>query len=194
MRQIWASESSASTAAGRAPDQHSAQQRLWSSRNPQNALTVRGPPLRSWRDPAVPPEGRGMSLQTVRKERGDLEREKRFLAAHAAGHDRIYRYFRRRTENAATAEDLCAEVFRITWEKTGQDDSLSVTVLFGIAKNVLRNHDRSAVRSAGLLYALQLQRDPNPASMDPRSMTLRASSVPRTARCCSGSLLKARHS
>jgi len=40
-----------------------------------------------------------MSLQTVRKERGDLEREKRFLAAHAASHDRIYRYFRRRTEN-----------------------------------------------------------------------------------------------
>jgi RNA polymerase sigma factor (sigma-70 family) len=100
-----------------------------------------------------------MSLQTVRKERGDLEREKRFLAAHAAGHDRIYRYVRRRTENAATAEDLCAEVFRITWEKTGQDDSLSVMVLFGIAKNVLRNHDRSAVRSASLLGALQLERD-----------------------------------
>jgi RNA polymerase sigma factor (sigma-70 family) len=103
-----------------------------------------------------------MSLQTVRKERGDVEREKRFLAAHAASHDRIYRYFRRRTENAATAEDLCAEVFRITWEKTGQDDSLSVMVLFGIAKNVLRNHDRSVVRSTGLLGALQLERDRGP--------------------------------
>lgn len=103
-----------------------------------------------------------MSLQTVRTERGVLEREKRFLAAHSAGHDRIYRYFRRRTENAATAEDLCAEVFRITWEKTGQDDSLSVMVLFGIAKNVLRNHDRSAVRSAGLLDTLRLQRDEGP--------------------------------
>ncbi|MGY2744171.1 RNA polymerase sigma factor [Pseudarthrobacter sp. O4] len=88
-----------------------------------------------------------------------MEKEKRFLAAHAAGHDRIYRYFRRRTENAATAEDLCAEVFRITWEKTGPDDSLSVMVLFGIAKNVLRNHDRSSVRSAGLLGALQFERN-----------------------------------
>lgn len=87
-----------------------------------------------------------------------MEREKRFLATHAAGHDRIYRYFRRRTENAATAEDLCAEVFRITWEKTGHNESLSVMVLFGIAKNVLRNHDRSTVRSASLLGALQLER------------------------------------
>ncbi|MFE4228661.1 RNA polymerase sigma factor [Arthrobacter sp. NPDC056886] len=99
-----------------------------------------------------------MSLQTVRKERGDLEREKRFLAAHAAGHDRIYRYFRRRTDNAATAEDLCAEVFRIAWEKTGEECALSVMVLFGIAKNVLRNHGRSAIRSASLFGALQLER------------------------------------
>jgi RNA polymerase sigma factor (sigma-70 family) len=99
-----------------------------------------------------------MSLQTVRKERGDLEREKRFLATHAAGHDRIYRYFRRRTESAATAEDLCAEVFRIAWEKSGNRDSLSVLILFGIAKNVLRNHDRSALRAASLLGALQLER------------------------------------
>ena len=100
-----------------------------------------------------------MSLQTVRKGQRDLEREKRFLAAHAAGHDRIYRYFRRRTDSAATAEDLCAEVFRITWEKTAQDEALSVMVLFGIARNVLRNHDRSTLRSATLLGALQLERD-----------------------------------
>ncbi|MCC3275920.1 RNA polymerase sigma factor [Arthrobacter sp. zg-Y20] len=100
-----------------------------------------------------------MSVQSFRKEQRDVDREKCFLAAHAAGHDRIYRYFRRRTENAATAEDLCAEVFRIAWEKTGQEESLSVMVLFGIAKNVLRNHDRSASRSASLLGALQLERD-----------------------------------
>ncbi|MDK1326803.1 RNA polymerase sigma factor [Arthrobacter sp. zg-Y1143] len=100
-----------------------------------------------------------MSVQSFRKEQRDVDREKCFLAAHAAGHDRIYRYFRRRTENAATAEDLCAEVFRIAWEKTGQEESLSVMVLFGIAKNVLRNHDRSASRSVNLLGALQLERD-----------------------------------
>lgn len=101
----------------------------------------------------------GMSLNTVRKARGDLDREKRFLAAHAAGHDRIYRYVRRRTESSATAEDLCAEVFRITWEKTAEHDIPSIMVLFGIAKNVLRNHDRSSLRSARLLGALQLERD-----------------------------------
>lgn len=86
-----------------------------------------------------------------------MEREKRFLAAHAAGHDRIYRYFRRRTDNAATAEDLCAEVFRIAWEKSA-DNSLSIMVLFGVAKNVLRNHDRSLLRSASLIGALRSER------------------------------------
>ncbi|MFH5878643.1 RNA polymerase sigma factor [Arthrobacter sp. NA-172] len=100
-----------------------------------------------------------MSLQTM-GERLDLEREKRFLAAHAAAHDRIYRYFRRRTDGAATAEDLCAEVFRIAWEKSAHGDDLSVIVLFGVAKNVLRNYDRSALRSTGLIDALRLERVP----------------------------------
>lgn len=98
-----------------------------------------------------------MNLQTM-GERVDLEREKRFLAAHAAAHDRIYRYLRRRTDGAATAEDLCAEVFRIVWEKSGHGSDLSAIVLFGVAKNVLRNHDRSVSRSNGLIRALQLER------------------------------------
>lgn len=93
-------------------------------------------------------------------ERMDLEREKRFLAAHAASHDRIYRYFRRRTDGPATAEDLCAEVFRIAWEKSGHGDDLSALVLFGMAKNVLRNHERSLSRSAGLIGAMRLERAP----------------------------------
>jgi len=92
-------------------------------------------------------------------ERVDLEREKRFLAAHTGSHDRIYRFFRRRTDGT-TAEDLCAEVFRIAWEKSGQDAELPVLVIFGIAKNVLRNHDRSLSRSAGLIGALRSERIP----------------------------------
>lgn len=87
-----------------------------------------------------------------------MAREKRFLAAHAASHDRIYRYFRRRTADAATAEDLSSEVFRIAWEKLAGSGELSVMVLFGVAKNVLRNHDRSASRSANLLGALRVER------------------------------------
>lgn len=87
-----------------------------------------------------------------------MEREKRFLAAHAASHDRIYRYFRRRTDSAATAEDLCSEVFRIAWERLAGSGALSVMVLFGVAKNVLRNHDRSASRSANLIGALRAER------------------------------------
>lgn len=97
-------------------------------------------------------------------ERVDLEREKRFLAAHTVAHDRIYRFFRRRTDDAATAEDLCAEVFRIVWEKSATGDDLSVLVLFGVAKNVLRNHDRALSRAAGLISALRLERGPGPQS------------------------------
>ena len=99
-----------------------------------------------------------MSLQTHLGERVDLERQKRFMAAHAACHDRIYRYFRRRTESPSTAEDLCAEVFRIAWEKSGEKEELSAMFLFGVAQNVLRNHLRSAVRSANLMLSLQLER------------------------------------
>lgn len=99
-----------------------------------------------------------MSLQTHLGERVDVERQKRFSTAHAACHDRIYRYFRRRTENPSTAEDLCAEVFRIVWEKSRHQDELSVMVLFGVAHNVLRNHARSAARSASLLSSLYLER------------------------------------
>src|SRR6478672_10341786 len=98
-----------------------------------------------------------MSLQ-IMGERVDLEREQRFLAAHAETHDRIYRYFRRRTDGAPTAEDLSAEVFRIVWEKAGHGDDRAAIVIFGVAKNVLRNHDRSMARSAGLIGALRLER------------------------------------
>ena len=99
-----------------------------------------------------------MSLQTHLGDRVDLDRQKRFTAVHAACHDRIYRYFRRRTENPSTAEDLCAEVFRIVWEKSRHEDEVSVMVLFGVAHNVLRNHLRSATRSANLLSSLYLER------------------------------------
>lgn len=100
-----------------------------------------------------------MSVQVLRKERGELDREQRFLAAHAAAHDRIYRYFRRRTDGPETAEDLCSEVFKIVWEKSSQEDSLSVMVLFGIAKNVLRNHERSVARAANLFGILRRERE-----------------------------------
>jgi RNA polymerase sigma-70 factor (ECF subfamily) len=107
-----------------------------------------------------------MSLLTHLGDRVDLERQKRFTAAHAACHDRVYLYFRRRTGSPSTAEDLCAEVFRIAWEKSRQEDNLSVMVLFGIARNVLRNHLRSLARSANLLSSLYLERVEEAADTD----------------------------
>ncbi|BCW60909.1 RNA polymerase sigma-70 factor, ECF subfamily [Arthrobacter sp. UNCCL28] len=91
-------------------------------------------------------------------DRVEPARQKHFLAAHAACHDKVYRYFRRRTDGASTAEDLTADVFRIAWEKSRQDQELSVLVVFGIARNVLRNHYRSAVRSHNLTQQLERQR------------------------------------
>jgi RNA polymerase sigma factor (sigma-70 family) len=107
-----------------------------------------------------------MSLQTDQGDRVELARQKHFLATHAACHDKVYRYFRRRTEGPSTAEDLCAEVFRIAWERCRTEQELSVLVVFGIARNVLRNHYRSNLRSFNLTQQLELQRMPPPASDD----------------------------
>ena len=99
-----------------------------------------------------------MSVKTDQGDRVEAVREKLFLAAHAACHDKVYRYFRRRSEGASTAEDLTAEVFRIAWEKCCQDQELSVLMVFGIARNVLRNHNRSNARSTNLAHQLERQR------------------------------------
>lgn len=99
-----------------------------------------------------------MRVQTEQGDRVELGRQKRFLVAHAECHDNVYRYFRRRTEGASTAEDLTADVFRIAWEKSRQDQELSVLVVFGIARNVLRNHYRASLRSMNLTQQLERQR------------------------------------
>jgi len=99
-----------------------------------------------------------MRVKTDLGDRVEALREKRFLAAHAACHDQIYRYFRRRADGASAAEDLTAEVFRIAWEKCCQDQELSVLLVFGIARNVLRNHNRSNMRSINLTQRLERQR------------------------------------
>lgn len=106
-----------------------------------------------------------MSSQTEQGDRVESARQEHFLAAHAACHDQVYRYFLRRTEGVAAAEDLCAEVFRIAWEKS-LDQELSVLMVFGIARNVLRNHYRSNLRSLNLTQQLGQQRIPLPGSED----------------------------
>lgn len=107
-----------------------------------------------------------MSVNTGQGDRVESARERYFLAAHAACHDKVYRYLRRRTESALAAEDLCADVFRIAWEKSRPDQELSVLVVFGIARNVLRNHYRSNLRSHALTQQLEMQRADVPVSDD----------------------------
>ena len=79
------------------------------------------------------------------------------MAAHAACHDRIYRYFRRRAENASTAEDLCAEVFRIAWEKSGHGEGSQRCSSSGSLECSAQPPEFRA-RSANLMIQLQLER------------------------------------
>ncbi|NJC21201.1 RNA polymerase sigma-70 factor (ECF subfamily) [Arthrobacter pigmenti] len=78
-------------------------------------------------------------------------RERLFAQTHREHHDRVYLYLRRRTESHETAEDLCAETFRIVWQKLAAGSELSAGMLFGVARNVLRNHQRSQRRFARLV-------------------------------------------
>lgn len=86
----------------------------------------------------------------TRAQDGERDRERQFTDAHRQHHDRVYLYLRRRTDSAEAAEDLCAETFRIGWQKMTTDE-LSAGTLFTIAKNVLRNHYRSQQRQRSLL-------------------------------------------
>lgn len=77
--------------------------------------------------------------------------------------DRAYRpllaYSRRRVD-AATADDVVAEVFSIAWRRRDElPVADEVPWLYGVARNVIRNHQRSGRRSERLDARLRLVRD-----------------------------------
>jgi RNA polymerase sigma-70 factor (ECF subfamily) len=73
----------------------------------------------------------------------------RFAALYAAQQPRVLGYVHRRVGNLAQAEDVTAEVFRIAWEKTGEDVP-SPGWLFVTARYVVANQRRSGLRAADL--------------------------------------------
>ena len=69
----------------------------------------------------------------------------------------IWRFVRRRSETTADADDVAAEVFAIAWRRRVElppDDERRLW-LYGIARNVVRNHKRSAFRQRRLTTRLQ---------------------------------------
>lgn len=84
--------------------------------------------------------------------RGDGDAFGEIYERHA---DAIYNYLFRRTANWAVAEDLTSSVFAVAWFKRARvqftDDQRLLPWLYGVAANVLRNHDRGVNRTARAL-------------------------------------------
>lgn len=82
----------------------------------------------------------------------ETERERAFIAIHRDSYPRIYSYVRRRVESAELAEELAADVFRVVWQKWGdQQPRTDIAFLLTVARNLIGN----AYRSRDRLQALQ---------------------------------------
>lgn len=81
----------------------------------------------------------------------EKERERAFIAVHRDSYPRVYSYVRRRVESAELAEELAADVFRVVWQKWGDEPRTDIAWLLTVARNLIGN----AYRSRDRLQALQ---------------------------------------
>jgi RNA polymerase sigma factor (sigma-70 family) len=81
----------------------------------------------------------------------ESERERAFIAVHQESYPRVYRFVRRRVESAELAEELAADVFRIAWQKWGDEPRTDIAWLLTVARNLIGN----AYRSRDRMLALQ---------------------------------------
>ncbi|MBT2523732.1 RNA polymerase sigma factor [Arthrobacter sp. ISL-28] len=81
----------------------------------------------------------------------ESERELAFIAVHRDSYPRVYRFVRRRVESAELAEELAADVFRVVWQKWGDQPRSDIAFLLTVARNLIGN----AYRSRDRLLALQ---------------------------------------
>jgi RNA polymerase sigma factor (sigma-70 family) len=81
----------------------------------------------------------------------ESERELAFIAVHRDSYPRVYRFVRRRVESAELAEELAADVFRVVWQKWGDQPRRDIAFLLTVARNLIGN----AYRSRDRLLALQ---------------------------------------
>ncbi len=109
---------------------------------------------------------------------GARERFEALYAAHAGA---VYAYARRRTD-AATADDLVAEVFLVAWRRFDEVPAESLPWLLGVARRLLANSRRGETRRAALKHRLEGE-GPGPAEPGPE---LGDSEVLRALRSLSG--------
>jgi RNA polymerase sigma-70 factor (ECF subfamily) len=72
-----------------------------------------------------------------------------FPDLYARHRDDVWRYFRRRTPDAA--EDLMTEVFVVAWRRRADVPADALPWLYGVARKVLANHRRGDARREALL-------------------------------------------
>ncbi|WP_427132754.1 RNA polymerase sigma factor [Pseudarthrobacter sp. S9] len=78
------------------------------------------------------------------------ERELAFIAIHKDSYPRVFRYVRRRVESAELAEELAADVFRVVWQKWGDEPRTDTAWLLTVARNLIGNAYRSRDRQLAL--------------------------------------------
>ena len=105
----------------------------------------------------------------------DLHAEERFRALYTDNVSHVYRYFLRRVEGDATAQDCTADTFLVAWRRLSEvpEDNRDLPWLYGVARNVLANHSRSRIRSRRLFLRLGFLRNEVPAT--PEGIVVRRS-------------------
>jgi RNA polymerase sigma factor (sigma-70 family) len=91
-----------------------------------------------------------------------VDPQERFTALYRAHHGAVLRYASRRTD-PEPARDVVAETFLVAWRRISEvpaDPAQALPWLYGVARRVLANSDRSRRRSEQL--AARLYHDPGP--------------------------------
>ncbi len=78
------------------------------------------------------------------------EGETAFIALHRDTYPRVFRYVRRRVDDAHLAEELAADVFRVAWQKRDEVSGADTAWLLTVARNLLGNAYRSHKRQTAL--------------------------------------------
>lgn len=98
--------------------------------------------------------------------------EQRFRRLFDEAYRPLMAYALRRVADRASAEDVVAETFTIAWRRRGAlpDGDRARPYLFGIARRVIANEQRSRRRWSRLVARLRQQpiEDPEPRVSDPR--------------------------
>lgn len=85
------------------------------------------------------------------------ERELAFIALHKDSYPAIFRFVRRRVESPEVAEEIAADVFRVVWQKWGDQQRTDTAWLVTVARNMIGNAYRSRDRQRALQDKLRAE-------------------------------------